>query len=97
MKKPNKNNGTSNKETLAITSFSVERATAFDNGGVVFDMTLNGIKIYGMRVVEEEGKDFIAFPSRKGKDDKYYSIVWARLSDKDAGAILQEVENKLNA
>ena len=84
-------------ETLNISTFSVDRTTVFDNGGVVFDMTLNGIKIYGMRVVESNGKDFISFPSRKGKDDKYYSIVWARLSDKDSEAILREVENKLNA
>ena len=84
-------------ETLNISTFSVDRATVFDNGGVVFDMTLNGIKIYGMRVVESNGNDFISFPSRKGKDDKYYSIVWARLSDKDSEAILREVENKLNA
>lgn len=96
MKKPATSNQ-STKETLKVDSFSVNRAKCFENGRVSFDMTLNGIYIYGASVVEGEHGDFISFPSRKGSDGKYYSIVWARLSKEDEKAILTEVENKLNA
>ena len=95
MKKPNTE---SNKaEELIIDSFSVNRVHKFDNGGVIFDMTLNGISIYGCRVVETEDGDFIGLPQRKGNDGKWYSIVWARLSEADTKDILAEVEKRLNS
>ena len=100
MKKPNSNtnsNTNSNKETLKIDSFSVNRVHQFDNGGVVFDMTVNGISIYGCRVVETRDGDFIGLPQRKGNDGKYYSIVWAKFSEADTKDILAEVEKQLNS
>ena len=101
MKKPNNTNNTSNKgnnaECIKIDSFSVNRTHVFQNGGVTFDMTVNGISIYGCRVVESEKGDFIALPQRKGQDGKYYSIVWARFSEDDARDILAEVERQLNS
>lgn len=84
-------------DTIKIDAFDVKRVKAFDNGGVVFDMTVNGLTIYGCRVVETAKGDFIALPQRKGADGKYYSIVWARFSDEDAKDILAEVERQLNA
>lgn len=82
---------------LTVSSFKVTRVRALDSGSVSFDMELNGIYIYGCFVVEsEEHGDFIAFPKRKGKDGKYYSIVWAKLSGADSTAILQEVKRLLN-
>lgn len=85
------------KDTIEVTSFSVDRTHMLDNGTVMFDMTLNGVKIYGCSVVEGSKGDFISFPSRKGKDNKYYSIVWVKLDNKDSDDIITEVENKLNA
>lgn len=82
---------------LEVSSFKVTRTRVLDSGSVSFDMELNGINIYGCIVVEsEEYGDFISFPKRKGKDGKYYSIVWAKLSAADSSAILQEVERILN-
>lgn len=82
---------------LTVSSFKVTRVRYLDNGSVSFDMELNGINIYGCFVVEsEEYGDFIYFPKRKGKDGKYYSIVWAKLSAADSTAILQEVERLLS-
>lgn len=69
----------------------------FNNGGVTFDLELNGITIFGCRVVESSKGDFIAMPQRKGNDGKYYSYVWAKLSDQDTKDILAEVEKKLNS
>lgn len=86
-----------NKDFLKIDSFSVNRVHQFSNGSVIFDMTVNGIKIYDCRVVEREEGDFISFPQRKGMDGKYYSIVWARFSETDQKDILAEVEKLLNS
>ena len=99
MKKPNtESNATSKKvEELKIDSFSVNRVHQFNNGGVTFDMTVNGINIYGCRVVETQKGDFIGLPQRKGADGKYYSIVWAKFSEQDSKDILAEVEKKLNS
>lgn len=81
---------------LTVSSFKVTRVRSLDSGSVSFDMELNGINIYGCFVVSGENGDFISFPKRKGKDGKYYSIVWAKLSAADSTAILQEVERLLN-
>ena len=99
MNKPNtESKAKSNKgEALMIDSFSVNRVHQFDNGGVVFDMTVNGISIYGCRVVETKDGDFIGLPQRQGNDGKWYSIVWAKFSAADTKDILAEVEKKLNS
>ena len=85
-----------NEDNLKIESFSVDRAHMFENGGVVLDITLNGIRIYGVKVVEGKNGDFLSFPQRKGNDGKYYSIVYAKLSDQDTRDIILEAEKKLN-
>lgn len=100
MKKPNtesKAKSNSKQEELKIDSFSVNRVHQFDNGGVTFDMTVNGITIYGCLVVETKDGDFIGLPQRKGNDGKWYSIVWAKFSEKDSKDILAEVEKQLNS
>ena len=99
MKKPNtESKAKSNKgEELKIDSFSIGRVHQFDNGGVTFDMTLNGISIYGCRVIETKDGDFIGLPQRKGNDGKWYSIVWAKFSEADTKDILAEVEKQLNS
>ena len=84
-------------EDLKIDSFSVNRVHQFDNGGVTFDMTVNGITIYACRVIETKDGDFIGLPQRKGNDGKWYSIVWAKFSETDTKDILAEVEKQLNS
>ena len=81
---------------IDVLSFEVSRVNQYKDT-VFFDLTLNGIKIYGCTVVEGKKGDFISFPSRKGKDDKWYSIVYARLSANDQNIILAEIEKRLNA
>ena len=84
-------------QDLEVTSFRVTGVRILDSGAVTFDMILNGINIYGCFACEsKEYGDFISFPQRKGSNGKYYSIVWAKLSDNDSKAILQEVERLLN-
>ena len=65
------------------------------NDTVFFDMVVNGVTIYGCKVVEGSKGDFISFPSHKGKDGKYYNHAWVKLSDEDSQKIIAQVEEKL--
>lgn len=85
------------KEEKVYHAFEVRRAKAFENGSVSFDLTIDGfITIYNMRVVEGKNGDFVSFPSRKGKDGKYYSYVWFKLDEADEKAILEKVQEVLD-
>ena len=99
MRKPKNTNANknSNIEELKIDSYRVKRAvTVGEDANVVADVEINGITIYGMRVVEGENGDFLSFPQRKSKDGKWYSVCWAKLSDKDQADIMKAIEDKLN-
>ena len=65
------------------------------NDTVFFDVVINGVTIYGCKVIEGKNGDFISFPSHKGKDGKYYNHVWIKLSDEDTAAIVKQVEEML--
>lgn len=97
MKKPTETKTANTMEAIKIDSYKILRAvTVGKDNNVLFDMEINGIRIYGLSVVEGKNGDFISFPQRKGKDGKYYSIVWAKLSEDDTADILSEVEKVLN-
>lgn len=65
------------------------------NDTVFFDMVVNGVTIYGCKVVEGSKGDFISFPSHKGKDGKYYNYAYVKLSEADSQKIIAQVEEKL--
>ena len=65
------------------------------NDAVFFDMEVNGVTIYGCKVIEGKNGDFVSFPSHKGKDGKYYNHAWVKLSDEDTAAIVKQVEEML--
>lgn len=62
---------------------------------VFFDVVINGVTIYGCKVVEGKNGDFISFPSHKGKDDKYYNHVYIKLTDEQTSNIIHQVEEML--
>lgn len=62
---------------------------------VFFDVEINGVTIYGCKVVEGKNGDFISFPSHKGKDGKYYNHAYIKLSDDQAKDIISQVEKML--
>ena len=99
MKKPNQKSQETKKtkETINVRDVEVSRVRQTQNGTVFFTLELNGVIIYDCRVVEGKNGDFVAFPSDKGSDDKYYSKVYAPLSEEDAKAIISEVEKQLNS
>lgn len=60
--------------------------------GVLFDLTINGVKIYSCKVVEGKHGDFISFPSYKGKNGKYYTHCYFDLTDEETAEIIKEVD-----
>lgn len=86
---------TTSKETIEVREFEVRNVNQYKDT-VFFNLVINGVVIYGCRVVEGNKGDFIAFPSKKGNDGKYYSHAYAALSEEDAEKILTEVEKQLN-
>lgn len=87
---------TQSKETVEVREFEVKNVNQYKDT-VFFNLIINGVTIYGCRVVEGQNGDFIAFPSKKGNDGKYYNHAYVALSDDDSKKILEEVEKKLNA
>ena len=45
--------------------------------------------VYGCRIAEGKEGSFISFPSRKGKDGKYYSHAYFRLTQEEQDEIIQ--------
>lgn len=75
--------------------YAVRRAVQFDDSDVLFDLTIDDFTIYDCRVVEGKNGDFISLPSRKGKDGKYWGIVYKRFTDDETNAILDMVSAAL--
>ena len=70
----------------------VTRGHVFDDGSVAFDMEVNGVSIYNATLREGKNGQFVSFPSRKGKDGKYYSHVFVKLSEEDTKSIVEQLE-----
>lgn len=92
---------TNKEESKKGFSIEVTRAKALESGAVGFDVTINGIKIYNCyaRTVKSKssGEDVtvIDFPSYKGKDGKYYNLVWAPLTLESKEEIEKQINNLL--
>lgn len=98
MKKPenSQNTASSKREGKKLDSFAVKKTRMFENGNVVADIELNGVLVYGVRVVEGKNGDFLSLPQRKGSNDNYYSIVYWPFCEADEKAILAEIERQIN-
>ena len=82
------------KDVNVEVNAKVVRANQVDDL-VFFDVDINGVTIYGCKVVEGKNGDFISFPSHKGKDGKYYNHAYIKLSDDQAKDIISQVENMI--
>ena len=87
------------REYLKLESFELGRVTPGKGGIVYFDAKINGLTIHGMKVVpkKDQSGDFIAFPSQKGADGNYYSVVFAWLNPETEKSMLQAIQEKLDA
>lgn len=85
-------------EFITVTSFKIRRAFEYKKTNTLFfDLELNGVTIYGCRVVSVTDKaEFIGFPSEKGKDGKYYDVVYAKISAEDQKKIIDAVYDMLD-
>lgn len=70
----------------------VTRAHQFEDGSIAFDMEVDDITIYNNTLREGKNGTFVSFPSRKGKDGKYYSYVKCDLSKEDVENIIEQIE-----
>ena len=95
------NNANTNKERTftKVESFSVKNSHEWAGGAVTTTLTLNGITIYNVRIMQthDGNHEFLAFPSRKGNDNKYYPYVYVALSDEDTAKIIEAIDNDLSA
>lgn len=85
--------GSTERKTIKVT-----RAREFENGGLLFDMVVNGVTIYGCQWVEGEknGQEyaFVSFPSRQSKKDKkWYNIAYVKLTDEET----KDIESQIDA
>lgn len=79
-------------EALKVSSIKIVRARAYEDM-YFFDMVLNGIYIYGCRLIEAENGWFVSFPSKKPtkKGGKWYNHCWAKLDEDTVCEICSEV------
>ena len=93
-KKSSKNSKNSKKEVPAIevTSLEVTRAREYEDI-FFFDMVLNGVCIYGCRLIEGDDGWFVSFPSKKPdkKGGKWFNYCWAKLPEDAIGEICNSV------
>lgn len=72
----------------------VTRVKVFENGGIKFDMVVNGITIYNCSYIEKGDSAFISFPSRKdSKTDKYFSHCYFPIDDELLADIEKQIES----
>ena len=81
-----------------LESWEITRAHEFDGGNISYDLRVNGVTIYGMSLIwDGEKKEYwSAFPSRKGKDGKYYKIAWFPISEELQINIVKRIEEVLS-
>lgn len=77
---------------IKIEELKILRVKDFDNF-TAFDFEINGIRIYGARIIEGRNGDFIAFPANKGKDGNFYNHVWFKMDDETQKKIIEAVDN----
>lgn len=95
-----KNKEQENKQALDI---KVTRAKDFSKDkttSITFDVVINGVTIYGCWYREGINKNMeeyamVSFPSHEGKDGKYYSHAYVKLSDDDVQNIAEQIEKLL--
>lgn len=95
----NTNTQREERQPINVTGFEIHRVIAGSDGTPMFNMTINGLTVYGCKIMarKSDGEAFLAWPSQKGHDGKYYNVVYAKLSDADQEAIIAEVYKMMDA
>ena len=76
----------------AVAEIEVTRAREYEDI-FFFDMVLNGVYIYGCRLIEGDEGWFVSFPSKKPdkKGGKWFNHCWAKLPEDAIGEICSAV------
>lgn len=82
------------KKSPVISDIKVLRAKEYKET-TFFDLEVNGVKIYGCRFMEGKNGNFIAFPSKKGSDGKYYNHAYVELDVAMVNLIDEELDKLL--
>lgn len=73
-------------------SINVKNARVLSDNCIVFSIELEGISLYGLKLVEtKDGKRFISMAQTKGRDGKYYNNYYINLSDERKEEIIKSV------
>lgn len=89
-----KNRGT---EVITKAEYEVLRAHKFDDDTYTFNLKLNGITLYDLRLaLNKKDEYFISMPSKKGKDGKYYKNFYFALDENIADDIMSIVIEEAN-
>ena len=79
----------------------VRHVMQFDDNGIQFALDIHVgdrlITIYNCRIREAADVNFISFPSRKGKDGKYYSWAYVQLTQEEQDRVIDLVVKELGA
>lgn len=89
------------KEKAPIT-WTIRSANQWDDDSINFALDIEvaedrAVTVYGCRIAEGRDGAFVSWPSRKGKDGKYYSHAYLQLTDEEQEEIIEEVMNVLAA
>ena len=92
----NTKKNTNKIEPIKVYDFSVTRVTPYDDL-YFFDLIINGVRIYGAKLIEGDNGWFIGYPSKKPakKGEKWYNHVWAPLSEDDTAEIIAAVMERV--
>lgn len=77
----------------------VDRVHRFQNGDISLDMTVNGVEIKGAAYrtkKDDPDSGFISFPSRQGKDGKWYKHCFFPIYDILLADIEDQIDNLLS-
>ena len=83
-----------NEQKYTYVLNDVQNVRKWDDGCITFTAIVNGVYIYGLRVIETADDWFVSFPSRKnGNVGKYYKHVYFPI-DEDMKALIAAALDK---
>lgn len=93
MKKSTENTAaTATREPVEI-DIKVTRANSYTDTKTFFDAEIGPVKLYGLTFIEgTKNGDFIAMPSRKGSDGKYYDYFWFPQDKEFTAGVKKQIE-----
>ena len=99
-----KNSSINTQATEAKTTqltYTISRVKEVTDTMVSFNINVNGVTIYGMKVIKYKSKNtgeegmMVAFPTRQGSDNKYYNICIFSMTQEMQDDIINQVLDQL--